>query len=57
MVCLVRQGGMSQTYSWRGDVGEICCNTWSVDNIVECKFGDEGRCLEKEGQWLDVAIS
>jgi len=48
---------MSQTYSWRGDVGEICCNTWSVDNIVECKFGDEGRCLEKEGQWLDVAIS
>jgi hypothetical protein len=33
-------------------MGEICCNTWSVDNIVQGQFGDEGRGLEEEGQWL-----
>jgi hypothetical protein len=33
-------------------VGQIGCNTWSVDDIIQCQFGDERRCLEEEGQWL-----
>lgn len=35
-------------------MGEICCDTWSVDNIVECELGDERGCLEEERQWLEL---
>lgn len=34
------------------DVGEIGGNSWSVNDIVESKMGDEGILLEKETQWL-----
>jgi hypothetical protein len=33
-------------------MGKICCDTRSIDNIVQCQFGDERRGLEEEGQWL-----
>jgi hypothetical protein len=33
-------------------VGEIGCNTGSVDDIVEGELVNEGARLEQKGQWL-----
>jgi hypothetical protein len=33
-------------------MGEICGDTWGIDNIVQCQLGDKRRSLEEEGQWL-----
>ena len=35
------------------DVGQVGSDTWGVDDIVEGQFGDQRRCLEQEGQWLE----
>ncbi len=40
------------TYGWRGDMREIGCNTWSIDDIVQCQLADERGGLEEERQWL-----
>lgn len=37
MTAFIRQ----YTYSWGGDVRQVSCNAWGIDDIVKCKFGNE----------------
>jgi hypothetical protein len=45
------------TYGDRGNVGEICSHTGSVDNIIESKVINERTSLQQEGEGLEDRLA
>jgi hypothetical protein len=56
-MCLENGLAFRLSYRDRRDVGQVGCNAWCVDHIVEGKLVNEGGRFAQQRERLKVAVS